>query len=381
MAEANARLDFLWKASHLFLGQCPGASSHYMSQFLSLANNRDLRLHEDIQTKSCAACGSIFVPGINSKVRVVPVNETKLAREKSKKADRRKAKLEKRKQSKRDEMDSKNTLSTASTEKNKKDDPLNTNDSNETTPDEKSIVVGKAESASVPPKSSIPESPSQQSTKKIIRVIPYTEQYQQQNQRRPFGSDNNSTKTGKRSSQLLNHIIYSCQRCNRETQIPGTKQEFLTSRIKTSKPISQRRKLKKSRDQVATTSTATPPPTIIDRALDNENSKRHASNTKAQEISNKQAKLNTSIPSSPARINSKSNSVVSSTASSPVSSPRHPGSDSSKLGNNNSSNSKKKKKGGLASLLASQQKPKDSSSDGASGAGGDSVLANFLMGL
>ena len=93
MADSNARLEFIWKASHMLLAQCPGASSHYMSQFLSLANDRDLRLHEDIQTKSCAACGSIFVPGINSKVKVVPVKETRTEKDRRKKLARKRAKM------------------------------------------------------------------------------------------------------------------------------------------------------------------------------------------------------------------------------------------------------------------------------------------------
>ncbi|KAF9097179.1 hypothetical protein BGX27_000996 [Mortierella sp. AM989] len=362
MADANARLEFLWKASHMLLSQCPGASAHYMSQFLSLANSRDLRLHEDIQSKSCAACGSIFVPGVNSKVRIAPVNETKLEREKRKKADRKKAKMEKRKQSDRSnvEMTANSTLDTPTRKQQNQ-----------------------------------PDISLQKPARKVIRITPYTElAQQQQQQRRTTGgnhADGNSIKKNdKRASQLLNHVIYSCQRCNRDTELPGTKEGYLNSRIKTPKPVSQRRKLKKEKEQAAVASISTsnltvPAPALsasIQGPLKSTTTKRPASTVSSPALPDiKRPKQSNSMPASPIGGLSKASSAASSAASSPVSSPRLPGPDNGKLGGGGGSSNRKKKKGGLASLLANQQKPKDPPNDGAGGSSGDSVLANFLMGL
>ncbi|KAF9951635.1 hypothetical protein BGZ72_006900 [Mortierella alpina] len=377
MADSNARLEFLWKASHMLLAQCPGASSHYMSQFLSLANDRDLRLHEDIQTKSCAACGSIFVPGINSKVKVVPVKETRTEKDRRKKLARKRAKME--------------------TAKNK------------TTGNK---VLDQKCSADAPPLASQTDMPMESSVdtateavsekqiqkqrdKKVIRITPYTEldrqqQQLQQQRRNAFGNKDQPPKINKRANQILNHVIYSCQRCHRDTELPGTKEGYLTSRVKVTKPVSQRRKLAKEQEQqaakeeVAATST-------IPASLGNTVS--HKQGTAALQGGKRKApsqltpassdfyrpKHSVSMPSSPVGSLSKASSIVSSAATSPISSPRLPGLDERKGGG---AGNKKKKKGGLASLLASQ-KSNGPSSDPGNGAGGsgDSVLANFLMGL
>ncbi|KAF9348228.1 hypothetical protein BGX26_000336 [Mortierella sp. AD094] len=389
MAEANARLEFLWKASHLLLSQCPGASSHYMSQFLSLANSRDLRLHEDIQTKSCAACGSIFVPGVNSKVRVVPVSETRVEREKRKKADRKKAKMEKLQRSKGVLMSDTNKKVARSVDRS---DTEMTAATQSTTATSSTLAITPAVEQQQCPNTSL-----QKSARKIIRIIPYTElaqqQQSQQQQRRLIGGNhtdgNPVKKTEKRANQLLNHVIYSCQRCSRDTELPGTKEGYLNSRIKTPKPISQRRKIKMEQEQARavpepTSNVTTPIPVVSNSGQSTlhpaANSKRPTSAISSPGLSdNKRPKHSTSMPASPVGGLSKASSAASSAASSPVSSPRVPAPDSGKLGGGGGN--RKKKKGGLAGLLASQQKPKDTSNDGSSGSGGDSVLANFLMGL
>ncbi|KAI8606571.1 hypothetical protein EDD21DRAFT_360610, partial [Dissophora ornata] len=390
MSDANARLGFLWKASHMLLSQCPGASSHYMSQFLSLANNRDLRLHEDIQTKSCAACGSIFVPGVNSKVRLIPVKETKLEREKRKKAARKKAKM----------AHSKDQDSQAS----QPDATSNSDNKSATLSSLATESKQQTDRQSKPPK-------------KILHITPYSELAQQQQQRRQFGGNADGKprkKIDKRANQILNHIIYSCQRCDRETELPGTKEGYLAARVKVNKPVSQRRKIKKEHrteidDQAPTSSpsfaaasTATSTSTSTSAASASgstiptskstsskadaatfsatTNPKRPTSPLSSPAISNsKRPKYAASMPASPVGGLSMASSVASSAATSPASSQRLPGQDSGKSANSN----KKKKKTGLASLLASQ-KAKDTSSDpngGAAVSDGDSVLANFLMGL
>ncbi|KAI1305147.1 hypothetical protein EDD11_005008 [Mortierella claussenii] len=386
MADANARLDFLWKASHVLLSSCPGASSHYMSQFLNIANSRDLKLHEDIQSKSCAACGSIFVPGINSKVKVVPVRETQTEREKRKKQARKKAKLERKKG--QDQQ-----LDVRQDDKQQDKDAVVAMSSKEPP----SVVMEPARSSTIPKLQQQPNHRSSQPARKIIRIIPHTEiahqqqqQPSQQLQRRQVGPGGSLKKIDKRANQVLNHIVYSCQRCHRDTELPGTKESYLLSRVKAQKPVSQRRKLKREKSQLqektgAVPSTVAKAETPSSSPTQDEASSRAPVKASKRPITAlsapilpdiKRSKHSTSLPTSPITGLSRSTSVASSAATSPVSSPRL---DSNKLGGGST---KKKKKGGLASLLASQ-KAKDPPSDsgGTAGSGGDSVLANFLMGL
>ncbi|KAF9983832.1 hypothetical protein BGZ75_004706 [Mortierella antarctica] len=380
MADSNARLEFLWKASHMLLAQCPGASSHYMSQFLSLANDRDLRLHEDIQTKSCSACGSIFVPGVNSKVKVVPVKETRIERDRRKKLARKRAKMEKTKNKKANSAPDKNSVANESATN------IHIKSSEDT------ATATATATGAVAAKRTL-----SQRDKKVIRITPYTEldrqqQQLQQQRRNAFGNRDQPPKVNKRANQILNHVIYSCQRCHRDTELPGTKEGYLTARVKVTKPISQRRKLVKEREhqQQAAKEVEAASPTIP-ASLGNsmplkqgtaahQGVKRKASSQSTPaSFDFEQPKYSASMPSSPASRLSKASSIASSAATSPASSPRLPGLDERKGGG---AGNKKKKKGGLASLLASQKSngPSSDPGNGASGSG-DSVLANFLMGL
>lgn len=431
MSDANskaARLQFLWKASHLLLTQCPGASSHYMSQFLSLANDHDLRLHEDIQTRSCAACGTIFIPGVNSKVRVVPVAETRAEREKRKRVERKKAKQDKKNEpqgQKASEAGGSNLTAATSSKLKEKSATTTTQPAAESEPDIlRSTTITKSPQA--PPRS-----------KKTIRITPHAElaqqQQQQQNQQRinirNGSAASNTQKPDKHANQILNHIIYSCQRCDRITELPGTKAGFLNTRVKVTKPVSQRRKLKALQKQqqeqeptavVGTTSTAStkpstptattsrlqplnaitsarsspkPSPSTPTNNNNNNNSTTTNANVKRPVSSHyspspaeaghqgpKRTKYSVSLPASPTTGLSRATSAAPSAATSPASSPRPFGSDDKKPSFGGGGNNKKKKKGGLINLLANQ-KPKDSDAGAGGSSGGDSVLANFLMGL
>ncbi|KAF9915319.1 hypothetical protein BX616_006437 [Lobosporangium transversale] len=419
MADAYARLDFLWKASYTLLSTCPGASSHYMAQFLDLANARDLKLHEDIQTKSCAACGSIFVPGINTKVRVVPVHETRIERERRKKQARKRAKKQNMLLKSKDNDESflgadklattRTTVSTAKEETMNYHQTTATMEYDEGKETKKSINVNlatitattKVLPTSNPQKQSSTQPQQLLRPRKIIRITPHTEIIQQQQQmqqqlRRQLMADGKpSRKIDKRANQVLNHIIYSCQRCNRDTELRGTKEGYLTSHIKAKKLGSQRRKLKNMKQDLASTSAeaaidskSQPIQPVPSTLKSGPNLVTHATAVGKRSASplpthiqpnTKQFKNATSLPPSPIRGLSKASSAASSAASSPVSSPRL---DNAKSGGSSGSSSKKKKKGGLASILASQ-KAKDPPPDPNDGAGssGDSSLANFLMGL
>ncbi|KAF9927588.1 hypothetical protein FBU30_003053 [Linnemannia zychae] len=386
MSDVNsktARLRFLWKASHLFLTQCPGVSSHCMSQFLSLANDHDLQLHEDIQTRSCAACGTIFVPGINSKVRVVPVQETHAEREKRKRVERKKTKREKKKKQQQEQLTA---------------DPIST------------MEITKTSSTLVKPTVSTAKTQHISHAKKIIRIIPHTEiaqqQQHQQNQIRMNINQGsyNPQKINKNANQILNHVIYSCQRCDRITELPGTKEGFLNTRIKVTKPVSHRRRSKVQNKAQQEEAASIPAPAAISTSTMNSplliasknsnaqntpiniNSKRPAYSSSPSTITgqqdSKRAKYSSSLPASPTNGLSRPTSATNSAVTSPASSPRPQGLDDKKTAGTGGGSNKKKKKGGLANLLASQKsKNSDTDASGSGGGGGDSVLANFLLGL
>ena len=189
---------------------------------------------------------------------------------------------------------------------------------------------------------------------------------QKQNQQRGPGVKR-VDKAEIRSNQLLNHVVYHCKRCERETEIPGTKKGYLDSRIKPTKTISRKRKQKRQAPQSSRpTSSQNPSPFPPKDA-----------NTSSPTIAGQKRPrpgLSVSMPASPVGGLSRVASSASSAATSPASSPRIPTL-------NEKGNSKKKKKTNLASLLASQKAQRDSSDQGGGGGGGDSVLANFLMGL
>ncbi|GJJ68640.1 ribonuclease P protein subunit RPR2 [Entomortierella parvispora] len=426
MADANARLEFLWKASHMLLAQCPSASSHYMSQFLSLASERDLRLHEDIQTKSCAGCGSIFVPGVNAQVRIEPVKETKTERERRKRNARKKAKIERNKAQK--EGGASMGQDKLKEEKDNKGDNVNKKQKSrkeDSTKDTSSIaaptdIPGDLDSKTIAPsetaKQRAIQAIQQKSAQKIIRITPYTEmareeqQRQQQLKRRMTGQavQGSVTKSDKRASQVLNHVYYSCKRCFRQTELDGTKEGYLNSKIKVS-DAAQRAQQRKARKQhrltqkedamVASTEATKGNPSTNNSAVSSplvrntdrmsnpaspvvqqggtfSHAKRPGSPLpQPSQFSNvKKAKYSVSMPVSPVGGLSLAPSPASSAATSPASSPRIP-----PLGGGGSN--KKKKKQNLATLLQNQKAKDQPDNNGSGASGGDSALASFLMGL
>ncbi|KAJ3326745.1 hypothetical protein HDU76_012679 [Blyttiomyces sp. JEL0837] len=78
------RLRFLHNAANLTLAIAPSLSRHYNSTLLHLVtessissiasapSSSGLRLSDGIAKKLCRACGSVFVPGLNCAVRIVP---------------------------------------------------------------------------------------------------------------------------------------------------------------------------------------------------------------------------------------------------------------------------------------------------------------------
>ncbi|CAG8569860.1 11980_t:CDS:2 [Diversispora eburnea] len=67
----NNRLQFLWNASHILLPTVPNLSAYYMQQFHQNAAEKNLILADGIKRTYCSYCGNIFIPGINSQIRVI----------------------------------------------------------------------------------------------------------------------------------------------------------------------------------------------------------------------------------------------------------------------------------------------------------------------
>ncbi|KAJ3215147.1 hypothetical protein HDU67_000775 [Dinochytrium kinnereticum] len=73
------RLQFLHDAAHTLHASCPALARHYMSSFSALAARAALQDVEPLQISDklvktfCKACGSLFVPGQNCSVRVIPL--------------------------------------------------------------------------------------------------------------------------------------------------------------------------------------------------------------------------------------------------------------------------------------------------------------------
>ncbi|CAG8691806.1 14339_t:CDS:2 [Cetraspora pellucida] len=68
--DTTKRLHFLWGASHTLLPTVPSLSAFYMQKFTQCAAEEDLNLADVVRRKYCAHCGSIFVPGLNTQVRL-----------------------------------------------------------------------------------------------------------------------------------------------------------------------------------------------------------------------------------------------------------------------------------------------------------------------
>ncbi|RIB28893.1 hypothetical protein C2G38_2156694 [Gigaspora rosea] len=93
--DTKKRLHFLWGASHTLLPTVPGLSAFYMQKFNQCAAEEDLNLADSVKRKYCAHCGNIFVPGMNTRVRI-NVKKKRKRRDKKKKLEISKEGIEER---------------------------------------------------------------------------------------------------------------------------------------------------------------------------------------------------------------------------------------------------------------------------------------------
>ncbi|CAG8728672.1 1612_t:CDS:2 [Racocetra fulgida] len=68
--DTTKRLHFLWGTSHTLLPTVHGLLAFYIQKFTQCAINEDLNLADGVRRRYCAHCGSIFVPGLNTQVRL-----------------------------------------------------------------------------------------------------------------------------------------------------------------------------------------------------------------------------------------------------------------------------------------------------------------------
>ncbi|KAG0267531.1 hypothetical protein DFQ27_008672 [Actinomortierella ambigua] len=392
MAEANARLKFLWAASHSLLATCPAVSSRLMAQFLAQASDRDLRLHEDIQAKACAGCGSIFAPGLNTRVRIVPSQEKLVEKQRrGKKRQQQQGQQQQQQRSKtaNSDLPRDGGVSTDQEDENNMDVDTVAKGTGEDVPSDKtSGVTGQQEG----------QSESLSKTKsKVIRLVPWTELHreearrqhlkQQQKQRLrgmappPLAEKERHAKARakremKKQKKQLNHLHYTCLRCHRVTEMPGATREQLGGLLKQTKP-----KKKRDNPQLQAKTNVPPLPT-------------HQPQQQVQSPSS--LPLSASIPPKPSAASnlpkpatppSRAGSTFStgtvksatSASSSPAGTP--PPSTPPSGGGGEKSN-RKKKKNNLSSLLANQRsRDNPPSSTPPSAGSSDSVLASFLAGL
>ncbi|KAG0244747.1 hypothetical protein BGW41_006305 [Actinomortierella wolfii] len=367
MADINGRLKFLWTASHSLLASCPAVSAHLMSQFLSLASDRDLRLHEDIQTKACAGCGSIFTPGLNTRVRVVPSHNKILEKQ------RRKAKKKVQSPTDGKEIPSKSNDGNMKREEGAADSQMDldidTNDEHSGI-SKKTVVAGE--------QSGTRQKDSVKFDTKFIRLVPWTEIHRQQAQRQQLQQQRlrgmaqqqlsdkerrikaRAKRMQKKQKMQTNHLHYTCLRCKRVTEIPGATRGQIENIVKQT--------THKKANHMQAINAPAPTQTPSDSTLT-----KPTPPTKTATISSQPQQM---VPSPPTGSGSYPGSAKSSPTSSPARTPPP-----STIQSGGEKSNRKKKKNNLASLLASQKSRNNPPSSTPPSGSGDSALASFLAGL
>ena len=66
----SSRMEFLFQASHTIFSSCPELSRFYMSEFQQCLRQQDLIPAKSITRSCCPRCGQIYVPGLNTSVRL-----------------------------------------------------------------------------------------------------------------------------------------------------------------------------------------------------------------------------------------------------------------------------------------------------------------------
>ncbi|KAI7850023.1 RNAse P Rpr2/Rpp21/SNM1 subunit domain-containing protein [Circinella umbellata] len=90
----SSRMDFLFQASHVLFSSCPELSRFYMSEFQQCLRQQDLIPAKSITKSCCPRCGQIYVPGLNTTVKLESIKKKKknLGDKKNKNKDDNKSK-------------------------------------------------------------------------------------------------------------------------------------------------------------------------------------------------------------------------------------------------------------------------------------------------
>ncbi|KAF9975033.1 hypothetical protein BGZ73_001440 [Actinomortierella ambigua] len=354
-----------------------------MAQFLAHSSDRDLRLHEDIQAKACAGCGSIFAPGLNTRVRIVPSHEKLMEKQ------RRKKKQQPQQKTVHGSLKGDGGDSKVLEEDSAMDVDIVTNGKDD---DDSQVKAMETEDQQAGRTKALSKTKS-----KVIRLVPWTElhreeaqrqhQKQQQKQRLrgmappPMAEKERRAKARakremKKQKKQMNHIHYTCLRCHRVTEMPGATREQIGSLLKQTKP----KKTKPTQQPQAKNNTqplpAYPP-----------QQQSQAPSSQPSQLSNPSKAVLSTTSSKPTIPLSRTGSTplhgsAKSAAAAPPSKVGTPPPSTPPSGGGGEKSNRKKKKNNLSSLLANQRS-RDNPSPSAppSSGSGDSVLANFLAGL
>ncbi|CAI2184085.1 7793_t:CDS:2 [Funneliformis geosporum] len=172
--DASNRLQFLWNASHSLLSTVPSLSAFYMQQFNQFAGEKELNLAEAVKRKYCSYCGSIFLPGLNSQIRI----------EKNKRRDKKRKLVD--------------------------DIVNNTNDGNKKV---SSVQDSVEQLEELNESKQILHEKSPRGKRQIIYIHPRSTT--------SVSLSNNQKQTHARRQQYKNHVSYICNSCNRETRFAG----------------------------------------------------------------------------------------------------------------------------------------------------------------
>ncbi|KAL7275965.1 hypothetical protein RUND412_001065 [Rhizina undulata] len=67
--QLSSHLQHLWKASHALATDSPAVSAHLISTLYNLSFEKELTLADSTSRQTCSACGSLLIPGWNTRVR------------------------------------------------------------------------------------------------------------------------------------------------------------------------------------------------------------------------------------------------------------------------------------------------------------------------
>ncbi|KAG2217012.1 hypothetical protein INT45_003085 [Circinella minor] len=88
----SSRMEFLFQASHTLFSSCPELSRFYMSEFQQCLRQQDLIPAKSITRSCCPRCGQIYVPGLNTTIKLESIKKKRKKNHSDKKENKSKRK-------------------------------------------------------------------------------------------------------------------------------------------------------------------------------------------------------------------------------------------------------------------------------------------------